>query len=70
MTQILKTEYPAVHAERIYDDHGRFSWVVHYLLTYALQQLTAYVAVILAYYQNDISAVSGLFLAAFVFLKN
>jgi hypothetical protein len=55
--------------EQIYKNHARFSWVVHYLLTYALLQLTAYVALILAYYQNEISGVSGLFLAAFVLLN-
>ena len=55
--------------EQIYKNHARFSWIVHYLLTYALLQLTAYVALILAYYQNEISAVSGLFLTALVLLN-
>jgi hypothetical protein len=54
---------------QIYENHARFSSIVHYLLTYALLQLTAYVALILAYYQNEISAVSGLFLAALVLLN-
>ena len=55
--------------ENIYESHARFSWIVHYLLTYALLQLTAYAALILAYYRNEISAVSGLFLAALVLLN-
>jgi hypothetical protein len=42
---------------KIYDDHKGFSAIMNYLLTYALLQLTAYVALILAYSRGELSGI-------------
>ena len=42
---------------QIYNNHRGFSVVINYLLTYSLLQLTAYVALIVAYYRLDLPAV-------------
>jgi hypothetical protein len=55
--------------EQIYRNHKGFSVVIHYLLTYALLQLTAYVAVIVAYYRNELSALALPFLLLIVLLN-
>jgi hypothetical protein len=44
--------------DKIYDEHKGFSVIVNYLLTYALLQLTAYVALIVAYSRGEISGIS------------
>jgi hypothetical protein len=44
--------------DKIYDDHKGFSVIMNYLLTYALLQLTAYVALIVAYLRGQLSMVS------------
>ena len=53
----------------IYDNHKGFSVVINYLLTYALLQLTAYVALILAYSRGKLSGISLLFLVLIVLLN-
>jgi hypothetical protein len=40
--------------QQIYNNHKGFSVVINYLLTYALLQLTAYVALVVTYYQQSI----------------
>ena len=49
-----KVEGAKEMVRRIYNDHRGFSVVINYLLTYALLQLTAYVALIMTYYQQSI----------------
>src|SRR5262245_10230373 len=55
--------------QRIYDDHRGFSVIVNYLLSYALLQLTAYVALILAYSRQELSGVALAFLLIVVLLN-
>jgi hypothetical protein len=55
--------------QRIYDDHKGFSVIVNYLLSYALLQLTAYVALILAYSRQELSGVALAFLLIVVLLN-
>ena len=55
--------------QQIYNNHMRFLGVIHYLLTYSLLQLTAYVALILAYYRQELPGVAVPFLAVFVLLN-
>jgi hypothetical protein len=40
--------------DRIYDGHNGFASVIHYLLHYALVQLTSYIAVIMVCFQYDL----------------
>jgi hypothetical protein len=40
--------------EQIYRNHKGFSVIIHYLLGYALLQLTAYVAVVVAYLRGEL----------------
>lgn len=54
---------------QIYKDHNGFSAVIHYLLTYALLQLTAYAAVATAYFQQKISGLIAVILAMLVLLN-
>ena len=55
--------------QQIYNNHVRFLGVIHYLLTYSLLQLTAYVALILAYYRKELPGVAVPFLAVLVLLN-
>jgi hypothetical protein len=55
--------------QRIYDDHRGFSVIVNYLLSYALLQLTAYVALILAYARQELSGIALAFLLIVVLLN-
>jgi hypothetical protein len=55
--------------QQIYNNHMRFLGVIHYLLTYSLLQLTAYVALIVAYYRQELPGVAVPFLAVFVLLN-
>src|SRR5262245_33535191 len=55
--------------QRIYDDHKGFSVIVNYLLSYALLQLTAYVALILAYSRQELSGIALAFLLIVVLLN-
>jgi len=57
--------------QQIYKDHKRFSAVSSYLLSYALLQLTAYVALILIYYRQSfpLSALAMPLLLATVLLN-
>ena len=55
--------------QQIYNNHMRFLGVIHYLLTYALLQLTAYVALIVAYYRQELPGVAVSFLAVFVLVN-
>ena len=55
--------------QKIYKEHQGFSIVIGYLLTYALLQLTAYAAVIAAYYQQFIPAVALPFILMLVLLN-
>jgi hypothetical protein len=55
--------------QKIYDNHKGFSVVINYLLTYALLQLTAYVALIVAYYRQELSGVALLFLLLVVLVN-
>ncbi len=55
--------------EKIYSNHKGFSVIIHYLLTYALLQLTAYVAVIVAYYRHELPALALPFLFLIVLLN-
>jgi hypothetical protein len=48
--------------QRIYDDHKGFSVIVNYLLSYALLQSTAYLALILAYARQELSGITLAFL--------
>jgi hypothetical protein len=49
-----KVEGAKEMVQQIYNNHKGFSVVINYLLTYALLQLTAYVALIVTYYQQSI----------------
>jgi hypothetical protein len=55
--------------QQIYRDHKGFSVATHYLLSYALLQLTAYVAVIAAYYRGELPALALPFLFLIVWLN-
>jgi hypothetical protein len=55
--------------QAIYRNHKGFSVVIHYLLTYALLQLTAYVAVIAAYLRADLPGLAVPFLLLIVWLN-
>jgi hypothetical protein len=57
--------------QRIYKNHKGFSIIIHYLLAYALLQLTGYAAVITAYYQEllPFPAVTVPLLLVFVWLN-
>jgi hypothetical protein len=55
--------------QRIYDDHKGFSVIVNYLLSYALLQLTAYVALILAYFRQELSGIALALLLIVVLLN-
>lgn len=55
--------------QQIYRDHKGFSVAIHYLLSYALLQLTAYVAVIAAYYRGELPALALPFLFLIVWLN-
>ena len=55
--------------QQIYNNHMRFLGVIHYLLTYSLLQLTAYVVLIVAYYRQELPGVAVPFLAVFVLLN-
>ena len=57
--------------QRIYENHKGFSVIMNYLLTYALLQLTAYVAIIVAAFQQSIPlpAVAVPFLLLIVLLN-
>jgi hypothetical protein len=64
-----KVEGAKEMVQRIYDDHKGFSVIVNYLLTYALLQLTAYVALILAYARQELSGIALAFLLIVVLLN-
>jgi hypothetical protein len=49
-----KVEGAKEMVQQIYKNHKGFSIVINYLLTYALLQLTAYVALVVTYYQQSI----------------
>src|SRR5262245_9926574 len=51
---------------QIYKDHKGFSVVINYLLTYALLQLTAYVALIVTYYWQPIDLPAVVLAALFI----
>jgi hypothetical protein len=55
--------------QKIYDNQKGFSALRNYLLSYALLQLTAYLAVILAYYRQELSGIAAFFLFLFVLLN-
>jgi hypothetical protein len=55
--------------QQIYRNHKGFSVIIHYLLGYALLQLTAYVAVIVAYLQGGLSTLALPFLLLVVLLN-
>jgi hypothetical protein len=55
--------------QEIYRNHKGFSVIIHYLLTYALLQLTAYVAVIAAYLREDLPGLAVPFLLLIVWLN-
>ena len=54
---------------KIYKNHLGYSTIIHYLLTYALLQLTAYVALIVAYYRQELSGAAVSLLFIFVLLN-
>lgn len=54
---------------QIYKNHGGFSVVINYLLTYSLLQLTAYVASIVAYIRGELPGVALPFLFMVVLLN-
>jgi hypothetical protein len=54
---------------QIYKNHNGFSVVINFLLAHALLQLTAYLALIMAYYRHDVPAVALPFLFIFVLLN-
>jgi hypothetical protein len=49
-----KVEGAKEMVQQIYKNHNGFSIVINYLLTYALLQLTAYVTLLVTYYQQSI----------------
>jgi hypothetical protein len=55
--------------EQIYKNHRGFSVLISYLLMFALLQLTAYVAVVTAYYKQSISTLALPFLLIIVLLN-
>jgi hypothetical protein len=55
--------------QKIYDNHKGFSVVINYLLTYALLQFTAYVALIVAYARRELSGIALLFLFLIVLVN-
>jgi len=55
--------------DRIYDDHKGFSAVLQYLATYGLLQLSAYSAIILAYFQGLLSALTFVILLLIVLVN-
>jgi hypothetical protein len=55
--------------QQIYRNHKGFAVIIHYLLGYALLQLTAYVAVIVAYLQGGLSTLALPFLLLVVLLN-
>jgi hypothetical protein len=55
--------------QQIYKNHRGFSAVINYLLTYSLLQLTFYVALIAAYYRQELSGVALLFLFIIVLVN-
>jgi hypothetical protein len=55
--------------QQIYRNHKGFAVIIHYLLSYALLQLTAYVAVIVAYLQGGLSTLALPFLLLIVLLN-
>jgi hypothetical protein len=55
--------------QKIYKNHLGYSIVVNYLLMYALLQLTAYVAVIVAYYRQELSGAAAALLFILVLLN-
>ena len=55
--------------QQIYKNHKGFSVVINYLLTYALLQLTAYVALIVAYYRHELPGLALPFLLLIVLLN-
>jgi hypothetical protein len=64
-------EVPGVKemVRQIYDRHRGFSVVINYLLTYVLLQLTAYVALFVAYARGELSGVALLLLVLVVLLN-
>ena len=54
---------------QIYKNHGGFSVVINYLLTYSLLQLTAYIALIVAYIRGELPGVALPFLFIIVLLN-
>src|SRR5262249_17954265 len=54
---------------QIYERHNGFSVVINYLLTYALLQLTSYVALGVACFRRDLPAIALPFLAIIVLLN-
>jgi hypothetical protein len=64
-------EVPGVKdmVQKIYKNHLGYSIVINYLLTYALLQLTAYVALIVAYYRQELSGAAVALLFILVLLN-
>jgi len=54
---------------QIYRNHKGFSVIIHYLLTYALLQLTAYVTILVAYNRQELPALALPFLLLIVFFN-
>jgi hypothetical protein len=54
---------------QIYKNHRGFSVVINYLLTYSLLQLTAYVALIVAYFRHELPGIALPFLFLIVLLN-
>ena len=54
---------------QIYRNHRGFSVIIHYLLTYALLQLTAYTTVFVAYYRQELPLLAVPFLLLIVLLN-
>lgn len=55
--------------DQIYRNHRGFSVVINYLLTYSLLQMTAYVALIVAYYRHGLPGIAVLFLFLIILLN-
>jgi hypothetical protein len=54
---------------QIYRNHRGFSVIIHYLLTYALLQLTAYTTVVMAYHRQELPLLAVPFLLLIVWLN-
>jgi Flavin-binding monooxygenase-like len=61
-----KVEGAKEMVRQIYRNHRGFSAIIHYLLTYALLQLTAYVTVLVAYRRQELPALAVPFLLLIV----